>query len=196
MKTKWVGEGGFDFITNSLWVEDRLAEDELVEDNEDRPESLREKAGDCLGVGIADLRLHQAGITKEGGGSYYPPRCHDPNNSDYTSIRRYLIYYQDCHHIVGLERLNENQSPMLATDCDHLLPEGRIITNPEPAPEPGAPVRYRSVERISNILMASAQTQVFASQLPVETPSQIEPGWATIGQNLNPPWGVRRWQFA
>ena len=98
------GRGGFNFVDNSFYVEDNLA-------------SLKSKYSQCLTVSLPEFRLYQADITKTGGGSFWPSQCEEPE------ARRYLIYYQDCLHLNDLERIDSNSSPMLASDCDDLLPD-------------------------------------------------------------------------
>ena len=102
-----VGAGMFDFITNSEYVEEHLG-------------NLKATYSECLMVDIGDFSLHQAGITQIGGYDYYPEKCTDPD------ARRYMIYYQDCQNVETLARLNSNTSPMLADDCDDLLPNSYL----------------------------------------------------------------------
>ena len=97
------GIGDFDFIRNSIWVEDNL-------------DNLRSDYADCLTIGVADFLLDQVDIAGGDGQPLYDDKC------DTKDARRYKIYYQDCNHIHNLSIVNQNLSPMLETECDHLLP--------------------------------------------------------------------------
>ena len=97
------GVGDFDFIENSIWVEDNL-------------DSLRTNYANCLTIGVADFLLDQSGIADASGQPLYDDKC------DTKEARRYKIYYQDCNHIHNLSITNQNLSPMFEAQCDYLLP--------------------------------------------------------------------------
>ena len=132
------GEGDFNFETNSLYVE-----------NEKGVENLRQSYGHCLGITVSELRLYQAGITQpvlnkfgqdREGGSYYPANCKEPD------ARRYMIYYQDCLHVSDLRRLGTNYSPMLSTECDHLLPDDGFRGTDADQPQPEDLTSYEQID--------------------------------------------------
>ncbi len=138
-------------------------------------------------IEIGKFRLHQAGITDLNGNAYYPDECSD------LEARRYLIYYQDCQHIVGMDRIGSDTSPMLATDCDNLLPDNAkdvLATTSPPGQLAGADQ--------DGAEMFQGLAQAF-SQPPLATAPATSPPFAlTSLLALQPktPWEVRRWNLA
>ena len=185
------GQGDFDFLTNTAWVEQEAEDEngEVVYRNGEvvyRLDELREEYADCLTIEIGKFRLHQAGITDLNGDDYYPSECSK------LEARRYLIYYQDCQHIVGMDRIDSDTSPMLATDCDNLLPDSAkdvLVT--------ASPSHQLAGADQAGAGMFQALARAY-HQPPVAAPATSQPFAPTPLLALQPkaPWEVRRWNLA
>ena len=183
--------GIFDFVENTAWVEAEAKDKngEVVYRNGKvvyNLDQLREEYAGCLTIEIGKFRLHQAGITDLNGDDYYPDKCSD------LEARRYLIYYQDCQHIVGMDRIGSDTSPMLATDCDNLLPDNAkdvLATTSPPSQLAGAD------QDGAGMFQALARAY---HQPPVAAPATSQPFAPTPLLALQPkaPWEVRRWNLA
>ena len=183
--------GMFDFVKNTAWVEAEAKDKngEVVYRNGEvvyNLDQLREEYAGCLTIEIGKFRLHQAGITDLNGDDYYPSECSE------LEARRYLIYYQDCQHIVGMDRIDSDTSPMLATDCDNLLPDSAkdVLAT-------GSPSHQLAGADQAGAGMFQALARAY-HQPPVAAPATSQPFAPTPLLALQPkaPWEVRRWNLA
>ncbi len=181
------GENEFDFESNTEYVEQQIYDDNKLGE-------WREMYGQCLASGIDGFRLWQAGITNNGAEFYDSETCGS------EKARRYMIYYQDCNHISTLERINTNSSPMLATDCDHLLPAVTERGLQDTDPSPNTSVRYRSFISPDFLTAGSLPTPGLTVVEPIveENSPPNETGWGLGGlaQSLATPWEARRWRLS
>ena len=180
------GDHGFDFETNTTHVESMLYDDagKIVD-------SYWSDYSKCLGFGIDNFRLYQAGITTGSDYDYDSDHCRGPE------ARRYLIYYQDCNHITTLELTDTNSSPMVANNCDHLLPAdtAKGLEDTDPV-EPGGPIHYRELgQTLPNL--PSPELDVFdRPTIGLAKGSEAKSAWQGMIQSFLTPWEARRWRTA
>lgn len=165
------GEGEFNFVTNSFYVEDNF-------------DDFRSRYGKCLVVSLPELRLHQAGIKKSDNSPFYPEECTEPD------ARRYSVYYQDCLHLSDMELLDTNSSPMLASECDYLLPDSWVERLKEADDE---------LESLSNISASRDINWVATKNVPIYDQTPINnPASQPLTMASAPqiPVGARLWPIA